>query len=70
MEETYGLQDYSDGAPTLSVDPVCGRTVDEAKASAKTEYAGQTYYFCSKDCQNNFELDPAGYIARFTSASR
>jgi YHS domain-containing protein len=70
MEETFGLQDYSDGSPTRSVDPVCGRTVDEADAAAKTGYAGQTYYFCSKDCQKNFELDPAGYVARFTSPSR
>ena len=62
MEETYGLKDYSDGAPVFSVDPVCGMSVDEAKAAAKTNYAGQTFYFCSSHCQHNFEQDPAFYV--------
>ncbi|WP_367079317.1 YHS domain-containing protein, partial [Luteitalea sp.] len=28
-------------------DPVCGMTVEPAKAAATSEYQGQTYYFCS-----------------------
>ena len=64
MEETFGLQDYSDGTVTASVDPVCGMTVDENRAAAKTTYAGQVYYFCSKDCQNIFEEDPGAYIGQ------
>lgn len=37
----------------LHIDPVCKMQVDEAKAAAKSEYKGQTYYFCAaggKDC--------------------
>jgi P-type Cu+ transporter len=64
MEETYGLKDYSDGKPVLSRDPVCGTTVDEASAPAKTGYAGQTYYFCSVDCQKKFEEHPRNYLAQ------
>ena len=64
MEETFGLKDYSDGTPQVSVDPVCGMNVEESKAAAKTGYAGVTYYFCSTNCQRNFELDPAAYVAR------
>jgi Cu+-exporting ATPase len=64
MEETYGLQDYSDGSVIYSVDPVCGASVDEDRAAAKTTYAGQTYYFCSKECQTNFEDAPATYIGQ------
>ena len=64
MEETYGLQDYSDGSITFSVDPVCGSTVDEDRAAGKTTYAGQTYYFCCKECQDNFEQEPGSYIGQ------
>jgi YHS domain-containing protein len=64
MEETYGLQDYSDGSVTLSVDPVCGASVDEERAAGKTNYAGQVYYFCSKDCQKCFEDAPGTYIGQ------
>jgi YHS domain-containing protein len=62
VEESYGLQDYSDGSATFSVDPVCGSNVDESRAAAKTIYAGQMYYFCSKQCQVNFEEEPALYL--------
>jgi Cu+-exporting ATPase len=63
MEETFGLKDYSDGSPVYSRDIVCGAAVDEATAPAKTAYAGQTYYFCSVDCQKKFEERPAEYLA-------
>jgi YHS domain-containing protein len=29
----------------MAKDPVCGMTVDEKKAAAKSEYMGKTYYF-------------------------
>ncbi len=64
MEETYGLQDYSDQEPVYSVDPVCGMKVNEANAPAKTGYAGQMYYFCSADCQEKFQASPGMYIGQ------
>ena len=64
MEESWGLQDYSDKQPVFSVDPVCGMKVDEAKAAYKTGYAGETYYFCSIDCRDKFEEDPGEYIGQ------
>ena len=64
MEETYGLQDYSDGSIVRSVDPVCGAEVQIDKAAAKTNHAGETFYFCSKACQNQFENDPGIYIGQ------
>ena len=64
MEETFGLEDYSDDQPTWSTDPVCGATVDEAQAPSKTGYAGVMYYFCSTDCQKMFEEDPARFMGR------
>ncbi len=64
MEESYGLRDYSDGAPVFSVDPVCGMKVDQGRAAGKTGYAGQMYYFCSADCQEKFQEDPGKYIGQ------
>jgi len=47
--------------PTTVKDPVCGMTIDPAKAKGKVEYKGKTYHFCSVDCKTKFEKDPAKY---------
>ncbi len=65
MEESWGLQDYSDGAAVASVDPVCGKKVNEADApGGHATYAGQKYYFCSGFCRKNFEQDPGKFIGQ------
>ncbi|HEY76109.1 MAG TPA: YHS domain-containing protein [Thermoflexia bacterium] len=45
-------------------DPVCGMMVDPEKAPAKTEYKGQTYYFCAPGCKAAFEKDPEKYLGK------
>lgn len=60
----FGLENYGNHSPVKSVDPVCGMTVEHNQAAAKTEYAGQTYYFCSKECQKDFEAQPAAFIGQ------
>ena len=42
-------------------DPVCGMVCDP-KAAHKSEYQGQTYYFCSADCKKSFDKEPQKYI--------
>lgn len=44
-----------------AIDPVCGMSVEESDAPARAEYEGQTYYFCSTDCKEEFEANPADY---------
>jgi Cu+-exporting ATPase len=44
-------------------DPVCGMTVDAAKAAARVEHAGKTYFFCSKRCGERFSADPKKFLA-------
>ncbi len=44
-------------------DPVCGMTVDPAKAAATEEYQGTRYFFCSQGCAAKFRADPAKYLA-------
>jgi P-type Cu+ transporter len=43
-------------------DPVCGMTVDPAKAKGTHEHAGKMYYFCCAGCQQKFSADPAKYL--------
>jgi len=45
----------------MVTDPVCKMKMDPAKAAAKVEYAGQTYYFCSDGCHKAFSDEPQKY---------
>jgi Cu+-exporting ATPase len=38
--------------------------VDPAKAAGKSEYNGQTYYFCSIGCKKKFDANPGQYVAK------
>jgi Cu+-exporting ATPase len=53
-------------APTMPiaihVDPVCGVTLHPATAAGEHEYNGETYYFCSAHCLQNFRDDPEAYL--------
>jgi uncharacterized membrane protein YraQ (UPF0718 family)/YHS domain-containing protein len=50
-------------------DPVCGMTVDRSKTPYRSEFKGQTAYFCSAGCKASFDeaperyVDPAGRVA-------
>ena len=41
----------------MNRDPICGKEVDAA-TPYQSEYNGQTYYFCSAACQEQFEQHP------------
>src|SRR5205823_3898352 len=43
-------------------DPVCGMTVDRARAAATREYKGKTYYFCARSCAEKFSAQPEAYL--------
>jgi P-type Cu+ transporter len=43
-------------------DPVCGMTVDPAKAAAKVEQEGKTYYFCAPGCAARFKKEPERFL--------
>ena len=45
-------------------DPVCGMAIDApANAVGSSEHMGQTYYFCSSDCKEQFDADPSRFVA-------
>lgn len=47
--------------PKTVHDPVCGMTIDPARAAGKTERNGKTTYFCAASCKKRFDADPAKY---------
>jgi Cu+-exporting ATPase len=52
----------SNASGTVARDPVCGMDVEISSAQNKTEYQGETYYFCSRGCMLDFQDDPAKYL--------
>ncbi|MCD6044018.1 MAG: copper-translocating P-type ATPase, partial [Burkholderiales bacterium] len=47
----------------MSIDPVCGMTVDPATAAGHVDYQGKTYHFCSQHCVHAFKADPGKYLS-------
>jgi len=57
------------GAPKVK-DPVCGMSVDPAKAAGRVDHSGKTYYFCSKRCMERFKQDPERFLTAPGTAGR
>ena len=53
-------------------DPVCGMMIDRDNASSQSTFDGETYYFCSPACKEQFDENPEKYVgeahATFSSA--
>ena len=54
----------------MVTDPVCGMSVDPDRAAGSLENNGETYYFCSKHCQQKFQNEPNRYVATTHHAPR
>jgi YHS domain-containing protein len=46
----------------MAKDPICGMWVDENSSGFSSEFEGQTYFFCSADCKQEFDDDPERYV--------
>src|SRR5581483_3651460 len=46
------------------IDPVCGMTVDPARAAGSSVYEGQTIYFCNPHCKVRFDKDPKSFMKK------
>ena len=53
----------------LAKDPVCGMTVDPAKAAGAQEYGGKKWHFCSQHCAEKFRSDPQKYSGENPAAA-
>ncbi len=47
--------------PETDVDPVCGKTVHTQGAKSAV-HDGTVYYFCSRECREQFEAAPHLYV--------
>ena len=48
----------------MRTDPVCGMQVDDQKSTAKSQYQGTNYTFCSEECKRKFDQSPQQYAQR------
>lgn len=48
-------------APAEQIDPVCGMTVDPARATHRSEYQGRMIYFCCAGCKRKFDQEPSKF---------
>jgi P-type Cu+ transporter len=46
----------------MTVDPVCGMTVNPEKCAGSHEYKGKQYFFCGKGCIAKFAASPETYL--------
>jgi Cu+-exporting ATPase len=46
----------------MAKDPVCGMSVDPARARGNAQYLGVSYCFCSPGCMHRFVSDPAKFV--------
>ena len=47
---------------TKVTDPVCGMRIEPSQAAAESNYQGQTYYFCSEECKQQFEKESSRFM--------
>jgi Cu+-exporting ATPase len=43
-------------------DPVCGMEIEVSDAPATAKFGGETYYFCSDDCYQEFMDSPEEFV--------
>jgi YHS domain-containing protein len=48
----------------MAIDPVCKMKVKKKKSKFKSEYKGNTFYFCAQGCKDAFDREPEKYIGK------
>lgn len=56
--------DRPPGDAQTATDPVCGMTIDPARAAGDRRTGRRTAYFCSDICLERFDQDPSAYATR------
>lgn len=57
-----GGKEHSSKRSAFVIDPVCGMTVDPARAAGRQKHGSETYYFCSRRCMVKFIADPEAVL--------
>ena len=46
---------------SMTIDPVCGMTVEDSESALRTTHRVRSYVFCSTACRDRFTADPDRY---------
>jgi Cu+-exporting ATPase len=46
----------------MSKDIVCGMEVSDKDSEYRSQYEGQTFYFCSNECKTKFDESPEDFM--------
>ena len=49
----------------VMIDPVCGEEVNPVDSDYQAHYRGKIYFFCSLNCQIDFQEAPERYVGRY-----
>jgi YHS domain-containing protein len=60
-DNSWGYDQLRWVPPKTDVDPVCGKTVHTQGAKSAV-HDGMVYYFCSRECREQFEAAPHLYV--------
>jgi YHS domain-containing protein len=52
------------------LDPVCGMSIDPARAAATVRHGGAAYHFCSEGCARRFQATPSRFVGGAPAHSR
>lgn len=56
------VKEIQSSSTSQSRDPVCGMTINTAKAHGSVKYKRVSYFFCSEKCATQFSGDPDRYL--------
>ena len=62
---THEHSEHSSHQGTV-IDPVCGMSVNPAKAAGSVTHGGKVYHFCSKRCVEKFTANPSQFLPQAT----
>jgi putative ABC transport system ATP-binding protein len=66
LEDGHLRVRWAEGA---TIDPVCLMAVEQAKTPHVAEYAGETFHFCSPECEREFKADASRFLQRAAAVS-
>lgn len=66
-EPSQDTTSHSHPQEKFAIDPICGMTVDPARAAGEYDYKGTTYYFCAVSCLERFRADPERALSKKTT---
>ncbi|MHC4802515.1 MAG: heavy metal translocating P-type ATPase [Planctomycetota bacterium] len=62
MQDDHDIKASAESDAVITLDPVCGMTVDPGAGKPTQEHGGHVYHFCSNSCRDKFAAAPHDYL--------